>query len=255
MTCLESTHTLLDTFLSIDSVTLRSLPVIVYTRMFYGVIILTKLAICANASQSGVGALLDLAALKAPFYIHKLIVLLQEAAGPVNFCVPKTFLSILVKLARWYNRQQRLSTASDKPDELLQPMAYMRTEEMPVEVNVSAAVNSSAALTDEDAMIQSGTSPARGGSSHGDHGTWHTQGQQLFSNASTATANVMHSTEPAILTTTHGTQLQQQDLNGADMLLGSIPQEFASFEAYTSSELDFAFLTFDSGDPSLFNTW
>jgi hypothetical protein len=227
--------------------------------MFYGVVILTKLAICANTPESGVGALLDFEGLRTTFYLDKLIALLLEATAQANFCVPKTFFSILVKLTRWYNRHQLLSATSDKPDELLQPMAYMKTEEMPVEVNASAAINAFRGSADGHTMIQSALSGTSSGShgdgSHSDQGTWQNQGQQPFSYASTAAEDAMHGGEPSILTATHGAQLQQQEPNAVDMLQGQIRQEFASFEAYTSSELDFAFLTFDSGVPSQFNSW
>lgn len=43
MTFWESTHNLFEIFCSMDSTTLRSIPVIVYIGMFYGVVILTKL--------------------------------------------------------------------------------------------------------------------------------------------------------------------------------------------------------------------
>jgi hypothetical protein len=101
-TYLESTHGLLDIFLSMDATTLRSIPDIVYTRMFYAVVILTKLVVCVRAPEGAIGRILEYDSLKTTFYLRQITVLLQNAAKPDNFSVPCTFHSILNKLAEWH---------------------------------------------------------------------------------------------------------------------------------------------------------
>jgi hypothetical protein len=127
MICIQSTHALLDAFLSLDTPTLRCIPVIAYTRMFYAIVILTKMALCAHNLSSSIGAVLDLASLKISFYLNVVANALQTAVGQEAFGVPSTFLSIIIRLTAWYQRQQSMQRTDGKAEELFEPMAYLRT--------------------------------------------------------------------------------------------------------------------------------
>jgi hypothetical protein len=151
-TCLKSAHALLDNFLWMDVFTLRSIPVIVYTRMFYAVVVLTKLAVCAKSPESIVGAILDPGSLKTPEYLHKLIDVLTKAAGPESFSVSSTFLTILAKLTEWYRRLQLFSPGIEESEEILVPMAYLKIEQDPVKTGHLATANSFDSITDEESI-------------------------------------------------------------------------------------------------------
>jgi hypothetical protein len=127
--CVQSTHALLDAFLSMDTSMLRCIPVIAYTRMFYAVVVLTKLALGAHNPNSGIGAVLDIMSLKTTFYLNVVKNTLQTAAGPEAFVVPSTFLSIIVRLTAWHQRQQSMLHTDGAADELFEPMAYLSTKE------------------------------------------------------------------------------------------------------------------------------
>jgi hypothetical protein len=129
MVCVQSSHALLDAFLSMNTLTLRCIPVIAYTRMFYAIVVLTKLALGAHSPDSSIGAVLDFAGLKTTFYLNVVTNALQIAVGPEAFIVPSIFLSIVVKLTAWYQRQHSIPHTDRAADELFEPMAYLSTKE------------------------------------------------------------------------------------------------------------------------------
>jgi len=127
--CIESSHALLDIFISMDISTLRAIPVIVYTRMFYAVVVLTKLGICAQAPYSDVGRALDIQSLQLTAYLQTLLRVLQNAAGRERFNVSSTFLLIVMKVVTWYRRQLESSTTIGAMNENLEPMEYLKNNE------------------------------------------------------------------------------------------------------------------------------
>jgi hypothetical protein len=120
--------------------------------MFYAVVVLTKLAVCAKSPESIVGAILDPGSLKTPEYLHRLIVVLTKAAGPESFSVSSTFLSILAKLAGWHHRLHIFSSGVDEFEEILVPMAYLKIEEDPVKTGHLATANSLDSMTDQESI-------------------------------------------------------------------------------------------------------
>jgi hypothetical protein len=129
MICLQSSQAALDIFLSMGTPTLRCIPVIVYTRMFYAVVILSKLLLCTSAPNSFVGKLLDAESIKMSFYLHGLMSALQKAASKENFSVPSTFLSVLAKLTAWLHQQQAEPRISTRSGEVLEAMAYLNKKD------------------------------------------------------------------------------------------------------------------------------
>jgi hypothetical protein len=142
MVCIESAHALLQLFISMDIATLRAIPVIVYTRMFYCVVVLTKLGICAQSPYSDVGKVLDLGSLQLIAYLQTLVKVLQDVTGTEKFSVPSTFLSIVTKVAAWYRRQQVAFTTIGGTDELLEPMEYLKTTDDPGRLGIPSVAGS-----------------------------------------------------------------------------------------------------------------
>jgi hypothetical protein len=93
--------------------------------MFYGVVILTKLDVCAYVPEGTIGKILDRENLKLLPYLNALLKTLQAASGREKFSVPETFLSIITRLAAWYQRQHIQVQPSRNVDELLEPMANL----------------------------------------------------------------------------------------------------------------------------------
>jgi hypothetical protein len=108
---------------------LRSMPVIAYTRMFYAVVILIKLALAVQNPNSSIGVVLDLVSLKTTFYLNVVTNALQTAVGLESFVVPSTFLSIMNRLTAWHQRQQSMLHIDEAADELFEPMAFLSTRE------------------------------------------------------------------------------------------------------------------------------
>jgi hypothetical protein len=127
ITCCESSQSIIEEFTAMEDVMLRSIPVIAYTRMFYAIIILTKLMVCNQSSNSGIGKILSAHSIRQTEYMYKAMTSLHTATGNEKFCVPSTFLSILTKLAAWCHQQQARAQTNGHADEFLVPMAFMKT--------------------------------------------------------------------------------------------------------------------------------
>lgn len=141
LACAESAHASLDTFLAMDTNMHRSIPVIVYTRSFYAMVLLSKLAVSAQAQNSSIGNMIDFESLRLIDYLYKMMAALKTVAGVENFNVPATFYVIVTKLSAWYSRQSRTGREAGKMDDILEPMKYMKTAEGVLEVEASNASN------------------------------------------------------------------------------------------------------------------
>ncbi|KAJ4304921.1 hypothetical protein N0V90_000449 [Kalmusia sp. IMI 367209] len=125
--CLLAGRSLLDVFLGMTTYSLRNVPVIVYTRMFYATVIFAKLYTSAQSLDSQFGGLIDLQSLAFDTYLWRLINALQAAQGTEDFRVPKVFLSMLERLSQWSISRLQFQLneyQAGLADEELQPMNY-----------------------------------------------------------------------------------------------------------------------------------
>jgi len=125
--CLLAGHSLLEVFLGMTVHSLRSLPVVIYTRMFYAMIIFTKLYTSAKSLESQYQGLIDLRSLAFESYLWRLINALQAARGEENFRVPSIFLSMLERLSKCTVARLQLQLQEYQfynLEEELQPMDY-----------------------------------------------------------------------------------------------------------------------------------
>lgn len=130
--CLLSGRLLLDTFLGMTISTLRTIPVVVYTRMFYAIIIFAKLYTSAQSLDSRFQGLIDVQSLAFDSYIWRLITALQAARGPENFRVPRIFLGMLERLSQWCIARLQLQLQHQQPSDARdewQPMNYIDAPE------------------------------------------------------------------------------------------------------------------------------
>jgi hypothetical protein len=126
--CIASSQAMFDVLLNMDTETLRALPVFNYSRMTYAAAILTKLYISSRTPHSQIGPLFDRESLKLDFYLKSLILRLNEAAGPMEFRSPFTFLGLLLRLYSWFRKQESHDDFINPvelfgPDQTLSPSA------------------------------------------------------------------------------------------------------------------------------------
>lgn len=133
--CVESAHGLLDVVLNLNVHTLRSAPVILFTRLFYAIVILSKMSLSAQSPASNLSKVIDLDHVNFLDYLFKIMSLLKAAAGDENISVPSTFYLIVTRLAAWYYRVCTSPTSQDPADEVLKPMAYLRTTDEDVHLD------------------------------------------------------------------------------------------------------------------------
>jgi hypothetical protein len=102
MACIDSSHALLDLFLSINIQSLRAAPIVDYVRPSYALVVLIKLFISATAPESELGVVLDPQNLKIDYYMKAILEKLQEAGGPNQLRVPINWLAITHQINGWY---------------------------------------------------------------------------------------------------------------------------------------------------------
>jgi hypothetical protein len=156
--CVESAHGILDIFLDMTIHTLRSAPVILFTRMFYAIVVLSKLSLSAQSQKSVIGKILDIENIKLVDYLFKIMSILKAAAGSENFSVPFTFYSIVTRLTAWYHRVYKSSRSQEGADEVLNPMKYLRISQDDPRHKSSSGSKS---LRQSPGSVQSAQEPTR----------------------------------------------------------------------------------------------
>lgn len=104
MSCINSSHALLDEFLSTDIQSLRVVPIIHFVRASYAIVVLVKLFISASVPSNELGKILDRQLLKVDYYMGALLKRLVEAAGPAKLRVPTKWLTITQQVSDWYHK-------------------------------------------------------------------------------------------------------------------------------------------------------
>lgn len=111
MMCIESMHSLIDVFLSLDLLVLRTVPIVVYVRMSYSVVVLIKIYISTCCGK--LGSALDRKFLKVAHYLEACMEKVKVAAGGRKYRVPGKWLSILREINEWYRKYELLFTEDD----------------------------------------------------------------------------------------------------------------------------------------------
>ncbi|KAL7815794.1 hypothetical protein V8C26DRAFT_420882 [Trichoderma gracile] len=140
--CVSSAQTVINTFLSIPTETLRVMPAIVYTRITYAAVTLIKFDVSARMPQS-VACMLDDIQLSPKVLLLQLLDKLTEVAGSENVVVPVVFRGALARMLRWYVDQFESFQEPDQ-DEVLEPMMYIGVDaESSSGLNVGYGVDAS----------------------------------------------------------------------------------------------------------------
>lgn len=104
MSCINSSHALLDEFLNCSIKSLRLVPIIHFVRASYAMVVIVKLFISASVPSNELGNILDRQILKVDHYIQALLDKLVEAAGPGKLRVPTKWLKITQQVRDWYHK-------------------------------------------------------------------------------------------------------------------------------------------------------
>lgn len=126
--CISSAQKVISTFLSLSIESLRSVPVIVYTRVAYSAIILIKFDVSARMPQS-VAYLLDDHELNPKILLLQLLDKLGPAVGREHFIVPATFRNVLSRVTKWYIDQFESFIMPDQ-DNIIEPMMHVGLDDL-----------------------------------------------------------------------------------------------------------------------------
>nr|OQO19832.1 hypothetical protein B0A51_13522 [Rachicladosporium sp. CCFEE 5018] len=107
----ESSHALLELFLSLDPATACALPVFSYVRMSYAVFLLAKLHLSGSSKHSKLVSLIDRDSLQAEHYMDRAILHVRNVIGEQACRVPSIFLALLFKLRQWCQRPELIRQA------------------------------------------------------------------------------------------------------------------------------------------------
>lgn len=104
--CICHAHSLLDILLSMSVGELRSVPILVFVRMFYSMLVLIKIYISSKSPKSKIGAFVDTSSIRLGYYLEATINKLVEAAGPIECRSPLGFVGLLMWIRIWYKGQE-----------------------------------------------------------------------------------------------------------------------------------------------------
>ncbi|KAF4984893.1 hypothetical protein FZEAL_46 [Fusarium zealandicum] len=124
--CLDIAHKLVNLYLRLSSDSLRQVPVIVYTRMMYAVVVIIKLQVFNRPltdldfdPENGHTSAIDL--------IRHILGRLESAADGSRFRVPATFHAVLKRLmSRCSESYSRLHTGQD---DIIEPLMNLQVDE------------------------------------------------------------------------------------------------------------------------------
>lgn len=123
--CTISAQTIVHTFLSLSVDSLRSVPVIIYVRLSYAVIVLLKMKLSSQTPQPAADP--SHKDIDIQDILSQLIEKLHSTTGPERFQVPATFLGVLSRVKSWYSEHERSSFLG--PDDIMEPMIQLGIED------------------------------------------------------------------------------------------------------------------------------
>lgn len=105
-TCLSSIDGILETFLSLEISTIRTLPIFHFVRVAYAVVVLIKMYFAAAAPSGELGKVIDKDNMKVEVYLDDLLEKFKEAATGDKSRPSAKFMMVLVMLKTWFHRQR-----------------------------------------------------------------------------------------------------------------------------------------------------
>ncbi|KAJ2904783.1 putative fungal specific transcription protein [Zalerion maritima] len=107
--CLTAIDGIFDTFLSMETTSIRCLPVFNYVRVAYAVVVLIKLYFAASAPESELGRVIDKDNMKVEHYLNALLEKFKATAAEDRSRPAAKFLLVLVMLKTWFHSRGKCS--------------------------------------------------------------------------------------------------------------------------------------------------
>ncbi|KKZ61243.1 hypothetical protein EMCG_04115 [[Emmonsia] crescens] len=104
--CLTSIHEAFDTFISLDHVTLQSIPTIHFVRTAYASVALIKLYTAASFPNTHLGQVFNPTDFKIEYFLNKLILQLKDPGDRVSGRIPSRFALVLGMLKTWFMKRK-----------------------------------------------------------------------------------------------------------------------------------------------------
>ncbi|KAL9107406.1 MAG: hypothetical protein Q9227_007690 [Pyrenula ochraceoflavens] len=133
ISCIGSSHAIIDIFLSISAVEVRVVPVFIFARVSYSLFVLAKIYASASNSESSFATLIDKNDIEFERYIDATTRHLWKASGIERFKVPTVFLGIVLKFQAWYRGQHHSSSEKGLAFNNLQDVANQNFQ--PIELH------------------------------------------------------------------------------------------------------------------------
>lgn len=156
----QSSHSLIDTFVEMDQDAVRCLPVFYYVRVSFAAFILAKLCLSAYSQHSQLADCIDCKALEAEVYVDRLILFVQSLTRSKGSHVPSLFLALLFKLRQWCSHPELIQQAEVQgaPSDIWPEGVKKAQEQIALEgPRITEAMSSSAEPSPEMANEVSGT--------------------------------------------------------------------------------------------------
>ena len=124
--CLDSAHSVLETFLRMEVQNLREIPSLTFVRVVYSLVILIKMSFSAGDPMSCGGRVSDCNNIRVGYYLDTVHAhLLNAADGEKASRAVCKFSFVLRTLRAWYQRQGVRLDSKTTCDELLEPLMHL----------------------------------------------------------------------------------------------------------------------------------
>ncbi|KAI9890115.1 MAG: hypothetical protein M1814_004514 [Vezdaea aestivalis] len=100
--CMTSCHSYLDEFIALQSEIIRCVPILIFVRTMYTVVILIKLHFSAVSPKSELGKIFGKEDLKVEYYVETLVAKFRHAAEESRSRPAEKFLHLLGMMRRWF---------------------------------------------------------------------------------------------------------------------------------------------------------
>jgi hypothetical protein len=112
--CLTAIDGIFETFLALDTLNIRCLPIFNFVRVAYAVVVLIKMYFSASSPNSELGKVINKDNMKVAEYLDKLLEKFRDAAAADKSRPAAKFLVVLVMLRGWFNKQGQTRQQSDQ---------------------------------------------------------------------------------------------------------------------------------------------
>ncbi|KAI8635408.1 hypothetical protein F5Y19DRAFT_10790 [Xylariaceae sp. FL1651] len=130
--CLTAIDGIFETFLALDTQSIRCLPIFNFVRVAYAVVVLIKVYFSASSPNSELGKVINKDNMKVAEYLDKLLEKFRETAASDKSRPAGKFLVVLVMLRGWFHKQGQTRSQGDQQiDPALKPAQALQANSNP----------------------------------------------------------------------------------------------------------------------------